>query len=310
MKRALKVKRDVLATSEMTLSSTRLSDVRCGEHYSVSSQGQPASRHVHESLEIDRSWCDFSAARKLYKCKQEMAQCPVRSHSLPARAVENHHQYAYRNRSSDHWCWTRYVRACNDWVAFFSGRVLTLDIGIGRGLVERYLSLPHHTVIGSVRSGANDSPNKYDDLLQSHKGENSRLILVNIDSASLEDPAKAIQAAKAAGITKIDVVIANAGTSPPPGPLNDAPISDIAKAFNVNTLSPIALYTATRPFLQKSERPRWLSVSSAAGSIGNLEAHQAHFVLPYGLSKAALNFFTLAVHASEKNLIAYTIHPG
>jgi NAD(P)-dependent dehydrogenase (short-subunit alcohol dehydrogenase family) len=151
---------------------------------------------------------------------------------------------------------------------------------------------------------------EYQALKDSPTGEGSRLILVSLDSTSRDDPLKAVQKAKDAGVEKIDIVIANAGISPPPGPLNDTSVSDVSQAIEVNTLSPIALYQATQQLLQKSEKPRWLSVSSAAGSIGNLEIYGAHYILAYGISKAAINFFTVGVHASQTNLIAYAIHPG
>jgi NAD(P)-dependent dehydrogenase (short-subunit alcohol dehydrogenase family) len=170
------------------------------------------------------------------------------------------------------------------------------------------LLLEHHTVIGTVRGA--EKP-EYQDLKESPTGAGSRLILVSLDGNSLEDPARAVQHAKdAGGLTKIDIVIANAGLSPPIGPLENAQVSDISEALTVNTLSPIALYQATLPLLQASERPRWLSVSSAAGSVSNVVPFSAHHFLAYGMSKAALNFFTLAIHSSQPKLVAYAIHPG
>jgi NAD(P)-dependent dehydrogenase (short-subunit alcohol dehydrogenase family) len=136
------------------------------------------------------------------------------------------------------------------------------------------------------------------------------LIIVTIDSSKLEDPAKAVKAAEEAGITHIDIVIANAGTSPAPGPLESANLNEVVDTLNINTISPIALYQAAKPLLEKSARPIWMSMSSAAGSIGNVPVHQAHWLLGYGMSKAAMNFFTMAVHGAHPNFIAYAVHPG
>jgi NAD(P)-dependent dehydrogenase (short-subunit alcohol dehydrogenase family) len=119
-----------------------------------------------------------------------------------------------------------------------------------------------------------------------------------------------VQQAREAGVEHIDIVIANAGMSPPPVALDGVSVSDISEAIEVNTISPIALYKATELLLKRSSRPRWLSVSSAAGSIANLKEYSAHYILAYGMSKAALNFFTVALHASPANIVAYAIHPG
>jgi NAD(P)-dependent dehydrogenase (short-subunit alcohol dehydrogenase family) len=162
-------------------------------------------------------------------------------------------------------------------------------------------------VVGSVRDST--SP-VYEELKQLPAAEGTRLILVTIDSSKLEDPAKAVKAAEEAGIDHIDIVIANAGTSPPPGPLETADLNEVVDAFTVNTMSPIALYQAAKPLFEKSTKPIWISMSSAAASIGNAPVHQAHWLLGYGMSKAAMNFFTMIVHGGQPNFIAYAIHPG
>lgn len=179
--------------------------------------------------------------------------------------------------------------------------------GIGKGLVEAYLRRPNTLVVGTVRDSTSPS---YDGLKNSSVAEGSRLILVSLDSSKLDDPAKAVDAAKEAGITHLDIVIANAGISPPPGPLEAAPVNEVVDALQVNTISPIALYQASKSLLEKSTKPIWISMSSAAGSITNLPEYQAHWILRYGISKAALDFFTVAVHAAHPNFIAYAIHPG
>lgn len=179
--------------------------------------------------------------------------------------------------------------------------------GIGKGLTLAYLQRPNHIVIGSVRDSASVA---YDELRNTPAAAGSRLLLVSLDASRLADPAQAIKAATDAGIGHIDVVIANAGISPAPGPLDAVPMDEVADALRINAVSPAALYQAALPLLKKAAKPIWLSVSSAAGSIGNLETHQAHWVLGYGMSKAALNFFTMAVHAAHPNMIAYAVHPG
>ncbi|UKZ75706.1 hypothetical protein TrVFT333_003398 [Trichoderma virens FT-333] len=179
--------------------------------------------------------------------------------------------------------------------------------GIGKGLTAVYLLRPNHVVIGSVRDKS--SPN-HDELKKLPTAEGSRLILVSIDSSELDDPAKALEHVQSEGITYIDIVIANAGICPSPGPFQNVPIKDVLEGFKVNAAAPIQLYHATSPFLEKSTQPVWLSISSIVGSIKNAEQYNAPFIFAYGLSKSSLNFFTMAIHAAHPNWISYAVHPG
>ncbi|KAK9350338.1 NAD(P)-binding protein [Lipomyces doorenjongii] len=143
--------------------------------------------------------------------------------------------------------------------------------GIGKTLLETYLLRPYHIVIGSVRDKT--APNAK-------------------NSTSFTDPAVAMKDLEAAGIDHIDVVIANAGGAGEMAfiPMDLVGVDTMTDVFNVNTLGPLVLYQAVRALLQKSKVPKWVSVTSAAGSIGNLEAFQAHVVPAYGLAKASLNW--------------------
>ncbi|KAK9490669.1 hypothetical protein V1508DRAFT_399643 [Lipomyces doorenjongii] len=93
-------------------------------------------------------------------------------------------------------------------------------------------------------------------------------------------------------------------------PMDLVGVDTVTDVFNVNTLGPVVLYQAVRALLQKSKVPKWVSVTSAAGSIGNLESFQAHVVPAFGLAKASLNWVTVAAHSANKWLIAFAVHPG
>ncbi|KAL9048358.1 MAG: hypothetical protein Q9162_007763 [Coniocarpon cinnabarinum] len=162
--------------------------------------------------------------------------------------------------------------------------------GIGRALAEAYLLRPNHTVIGSVRD-ANAS--KYQELSQLPKGTGSRLVLVSIESTSHTDPQQAVKTIEEAGITHIDLVVANAGISPHPAPADNVDVKDVIETFHVNVAAQVLLYQAVKPLLDKSASPMWVTMSSAAGSIGRLEEQGASFVSAYGMSKAAVNWFTV-----------------
>ncbi|KAA8642749.1 hypothetical protein EYZ11_007946 [Aspergillus tanneri] len=189
-------------------------------------------------------------------------------------------------------------------VVFISG----VARGIGRALTEAYLSRPNHTVIGSVRDRS--APNaKTLEAFPAAAG--SRLLLVSIESTSAEDVTKAVRDIEAAGVTHLDIVIANAGICPTPTSIATVDVKDVTEAFTINTVGPIILYQALLPLLKKSTgSPKWLSVSTGAASLERLEVHHAYGVAAYGISKAGMNWFTLAAHSSEKWLTAFAVHPG
>ncbi|TDZ34019.1 Norsolorinic acid ketoreductase nor1 [Colletotrichum spinosum] len=179
--------------------------------------------------------------------------------------------------------------------------------GLGRALVEKYLSRPNHTVIGSLRDSKAPAAHDLENL---PAAAGSRLVLVSIEGSSQTDPQQAVAEIAAAGIPHVDLVIANAGLSPPIQPLDVVDARHVADAFEVNALAPLRLYQAVKPLLERSAAPKWVSVSSAAASIGRLEVHQATFVSAYGMSKAAQDWLTVAIHSADKSIVAFAIHPG
>ncbi|KAL4786963.1 hypothetical protein BJX76DRAFT_319654 [Aspergillus varians] len=180
--------------------------------------------------------------------------------------------------------------------------------GIGKGLAQAYLSRPNHTVIGTVR----DTTSPTLDSLDSHpKAPGSRLILANLESTNPDDYPKLISTIQSAGVTHLDLVIPNAGVATPAGSPATVSTEDVTKVFEVNTLGTLRLFQATRGLLEKSPgTPKWVSVSSVVASITELEKFGTAVMAPYALSKTALNWLTVAVHASEKWLVAFAIHPG
>ncbi|KZF25853.1 NAD(P)-binding protein [Xylona heveae TC161] len=191
--------------------------------------------------------------------------------------------------------------------------------GIGKTLAETYLLRPNHIVIGSVRDKTASNARSLA-ILPAAKG--SRMHLIQIESTSSTDPANAVKELEAAGIDHIDVVIANAGGAGDKGiiPLDVVDVNAVTDLFKVNTIGPLMLYQAVRPLLEKSRVPKWVSVTSAAGSIGNLEIFKAHVAPAYGIAKAGLNWVTVyprlnfsidrAAHSANKWLIAFAVHPG
>lgn len=162
-------------------------------------------------------------------------------------------------------------------------------VGIGKGLAEIYLSRPNHTVIGSVRD---ETTPDVAGLRSFPKAAGTELLLVHIDSASKSDPGRALEKVRAAGITHIDVVIANAGGYPPPVPLDAVAREDLLSCFEVNAAAPLLLFQTLAPLLKKAKEAKWVVISTSAGSIGFIGVIGSHILPAYGASKAALNWIT------------------
>ncbi|KAI1108038.1 NAD(P)-binding protein [Nemania sp. NC0429] len=175
--------------------------------------------------------------------------------------------------------------------------------GLGRELAAAYLLRPNHTVIGSVRDG------KAKDLNELPTADGSRLVLITIENTSTTDAQKAAEDIEAAGLDHIDIVIANAAVSHAPAPLDVIDTEIMVDAFRVNTISSVLLFQAVHKLLAKASAPKWISVSSRRGSISQAAAFY-WIVAPYGMSKAALHWFTSTINTVVESLTAFAVHPG
>lgn len=178
-------------------------------------------------------------------------------------------------------------------------------------MTEKYLARPNHTVIAAVR--------KLDTTLKDvTPAEGSKLVLVKIENESASDPAAAVEQLKAAGITHLDVVIANAGICPVSAykKFENTTMEEMRHLFDVNFFSFIPLFQAVHPLLKatadsKGEgQAKLLVVSSNAAQIVDME--KAAFVMlgPYGSTKAALNYVVRRVHFENPWLTAWVMNPG
>ncbi|KAH8895211.1 NAD(P)-binding protein, partial [Thozetella sp. PMI_491] len=180
--------------------------------------------------------------------------------------------------------------------------------GIGKAVLQAYLLCVQHTVIGAVREPTDAT---VQELQKLPTGDGSRLIVVKIDSKAYGDPAEAVKAIEAAGVSHIDIVVANAGGNRDKiTPLDEITTDEVLDLFELNTVGPLALFKAVKPLLQKSTAPKWASVSSAAASISKLEAYRAHVAPAYGIAKAGLNWWTVAVHIDNPWLVCFALSPG
>lgn len=105
-------------------------------------------------------------------------------------------------------------------------------------------------------------------------------------------------------------MIANAGISAYFGKATETPAEQMRDHFSVNTIGSLLLFQATASLLSLAERPKFVAISSGAGSIGGMEALKDVQNTAYGASKAALNFVVRRIHFENPSLIAFCVNPG
>jgi NAD(P)-dependent dehydrogenase (short-subunit alcohol dehydrogenase family) len=77
--------------------------------------------------------------------------------------------------------------------------------------------------------------------------------------------------------------------------------------LQVNTLGPLVLFQAVYPLLKATTAsPKFIAISSFAGSIGSMSLGMSVKSIAYGTSKAALNFVMRKLHHENDGLSAYS----
>ncbi|KAH7400158.1 aflatoxin biosynthesis ketoreductase-like protein nor-1 [Cadophora sp. MPI-SDFR-AT-0126] len=180
--------------------------------------------------------------------------------------------------------------------------------GLGRGLVEALIQRPNTTVIAGVRD-PNEASSQSLSTLPTAPG--SKVITIAIDNTDASKTAKSISTLEPQyGITKLDVVIANAGISKYYGPAATTPIAEVRDHFEVNALGSLILFQETWPLLKASSAPMFVALSTAVGSIGESMASLPLPATAYGSSKAALNYIVRKIHFENPELTAFALVPG
>ncbi|KAK2594832.1 hypothetical protein QQS21_007460 [Conoideocrella luteorostrata] len=179
--------------------------------------------------------------------------------------------------------------------------------GLGNELAQAYLAQPNSFVVGTIRD---DKAPGVANLRAAPKGKGTELLLLKLESSSPADAMKAVEEMKTRGISHVDLVIANAGLSPPLASLESVDLEEVKGTFSVNAIGPLALYQACFALLQKSSNAKFVTISNSAGSIGEMTSNGAFVAPAYCISKAALNWITLAAHCGNTWLTAIAINPG
>ncbi|KAK7748122.1 hypothetical protein SLS53_001376 [Cytospora paraplurivora] len=171
--------------------------------------------------------------------------------------------------------------------------------GLGKGFVQKYLSRPNTTVIGSLRN----LPSPEAQALQSlSKAEGSKLILVKIENTSETDASDAVASLKSHSIESLDIVVANAAWANLSAyvPVAEMKPSDLVDHINTNSGGVIRLFQATLPLLKYGTNPRFVALSTGLASFGI----QEYIPFPsssYASSKAVVNFLVKRIHLEIDN---------
>jgi norsolorinic acid ketoreductase len=186
--------------------------------------------------------------------------------------------------------------------------------GIGRHLVGELLARDSVTLVAAVRNVDDETATS---LLLLPVAESSKLHVLalnekepSIDSKTLPDRLQEID------ITRLDVVVSNAGGSVAFRSVVDARAAELLSDYETNVLAPLGLFQACWPLLKKSDgsdarRKKFVYVSSTVGSIG--VQMMEHFPSTgYGTSKAAGNWLAVAIALEHKRdgLKTGIFHPG
>jgi len=178
--------------------------------------------------------------------------------------------------------------------------------GIGKGLLSTLILRPNTTVVATVR----DVESATKTLSAVPVGKDSKLIIVKIDSTVDSDPAAAVEELKTKhNINHVDVLISNAGLLDVIAPVLETSADQVRKHFEVNSIGPLVLLQAFIKLLEASASPKFLVITSAIGSMGDMENFPVPF-FAYGISKAAANYFVRKVAFENPKIVSAAFNPG
>ncbi|MDN4524158.1 SDR family oxidoreductase [Fictibacillus fluitans] len=175
--------------------------------------------------------------------------------------------------------------------------------GLGCSLAEAAVK-EGHTVFAGVRNQDRIS----EQLKDLNKKHETRCRLIQLD-VSDEDSVE--QAAKETGehCSSLDIIINNAAILlGRERKIEDVEFQEMERALDTNLLGPMRVVKHFLPMLRKGSQPFIANISSEAGAV--TKEHDNDY--PYGLSKAALNKFTMQLHCylHSDGIGVCSIHPG
>ena len=170
--------------------------------------------------------------------------------------------------------------------------------GIGLGLAARFLSAGWR-VIACCRA-----PERATALRALAPHPELTIHVLDVTSGESIDALVA-----ALGTTTLDVLINNAGINPAkPASAADLDYDAWREALEVNAIAPFRISVALRACLQRSSRPRVITISSQMGSFAKNSAGS----VAYRTSKSAANkaMQLLALEFQSDKIVVCPVHPG
>ncbi|KAI9046213.1 uncharacterized protein KD926_004051 [Aspergillus affinis] len=186
-------------------------------------------------------------------------------------------------------------------VAFVTGA----NRGLGFGLVKNFVANPNNVVVAAVRDPAHTTAQE---LTRLSTGEGSSVIVVKYDAGVEQSAFDAVKEATYRGVDHIDYVVANAGIAKVFPLVNEVKRADIVEHIEVNVLSVVSLYQATRSLLEKSTaKPVFAIMGSGGGALGRQPPIPS---AAYGASKSILPWYAVRISAEDEWLNTFVIDPG
>ncbi|KZO92388.1 NAD(P)-binding protein [Calocera viscosa TUFC12733] len=177
--------------------------------------------------------------------------------------------------------------------------------GIGLAIVAQLAARENTVVFAGARN-----PSAATDLQALESKCPGKVHIVKLTSTDEADnKAAVVKIKEIAG--RLDVVIANAGTGGNSVvPSEHVSLDEMRETFEVNVLGPLVLFQATYQLLKAStDSPKFIVISSGAGSLEAGTKFPAP-ILPYGTSKAAVNYVAAKLHYEYPGLVVFPLHPG
>jgi len=176
--------------------------------------------------------------------------------------------------------------------------------GIGLAFAKLFAQRPNHSVVGACR-----------DVSKGEELKKAGCKVIELDVGSDDSCSQLTKRLADSGITKIDLLINNAGTVKEHNNLGSPSLAaDALNQININAIGPLRVTNAVLPLLRKaasegSAQVKIVNVSSRMGSIGDGSSGGSY---GYRASKAAENMVsvTLAADLAKDNIWSLVVHPG
>ena len=177
--------------------------------------------------------------------------------------------------------------------------------GIGFELVRQYTAAhPLNRVVATVRDPSQAGP------LTAFAAAHPNVHLVPLDTSDDASITRSLTLLPP-DLTHLDLLWNNAGVMGAPTPLPQLTADTVNATLRTNVTGPLLVVQAYRALLLASpNQPKVINVSSELGATHLARPVAEWGVIPYGASKAALNFISLALATAVPEVIFLSVSPG